>query len=175
MSFFSRLFGKSDAKRETLRPLWHEIVAVSRESEWYAECEVADSVEGRFDMISLVLALVLMRMESDETLAPDTALLTELFVADMDRQLRETGVGDLMVGKHMGKLMSVLGGRLGALREAMAKADDADLAAALQRNVTLAEGDTTHVPLALARRVRALHDELNGQENAALLAGKLRA
>ncbi len=113
MSFFQRLLGKDG--RDELRPLWHAVVATSREEPWYAVGGVADTVDGRFDMIALVLSLVMLRMEDSDGLAPKTALLTELFVADMDRQLRDSGVGDLKVGKTMGKLMSALGGRIGSL------------------------------------------------------------
>ena len=44
------------------------------------------------------------------------AYLTEVFVDDMDGQLRQSGIGDVIVGKNMGKMMSALGGRLGAFR-----------------------------------------------------------
>ncbi len=169
MSFLKRLLGKDG--RDELRPLWHATVGTSRDREWYADCGVEDSVEGRFDMIALVLGLVLLRMEDSEDLAPKTALLTELFVEDMDRQLRDTGVGDLMVGKNIGKLMSALGGRLGSLRESMGESD-AKLAAILQRNVSL--GDNEQKPFALAVRTRALHNDLKTLDDAALLAGQLR-
>ncbi len=172
MSFISRFLGLGKDPREELRPLWHGVVATSREREWYADCGVRDSVEGRFDMITLVLALVLLRMEDSQDLGPKTGLLTELFVADMDRQLRDTGVGDLMVGKHMGKLMSVVGGRIGALREAMIESD-AKMAEILTRNVALAEEEKK--PYALAVRLRALHNELAALDDARLLTGALRA
>jgi len=171
MSFFSRLMGKADDPRDAMRPLWHEVVATSREPAWYAKGGAADSVDGRFDMISLVMSLVLMRMEKSEKLAPSTAFLTELFVADMDRQLRETGVGDLMVGKKIGKLMSVLGGRLGALREAMVQSD-AKLAEILQRNVALA--DEEQKPYQLAVLTRELHNHLSTLPDADILDGKVR-
>ena len=171
MSFLTRFLGLGRDPREELRPLWHGVVATSREPEWYADCGVADTTEGRFDMIALVLALTLMRMENSAELAPRTGLLTELFVADMDRQLRDTGVGDLMVGKKMGKLVSALGGRIGALREAMIESDAA-LAVILQRNVTLT--DEEKKPFALAVRTRALTGDLAAQDDAALLAGDLR-
>jgi len=171
MSFLSRLLSPREAPRDALRPLWHSVVATSREPEWYADCGVADSVEGRFDMITVVLGLVLLRMEASEDLAPSTALVTELFVADMDRQLRDTGVGDLMVGKNIGKLMSALGGRLGALREGLVLSD-AELAKVLARNVTL-NADAPR--FALAVRVRALHGELAALPDEALRAGVLRA
>lgn len=170
MSLLKRFFGP-DA-REDLRPLWHATVAVSREREWYADCAVQDSVEGRFDMIALILSLVLLRMEDSESLAPKTALLTELFVADMDRQLRDTGVGDLMVGKNMGKLMEALGGRLGTLRETMSESD-AKLAEVLARNMTLTNEGAK--PFALAVRTRALMNALKAADDAALMNGQLRA
>jgi cytochrome b pre-mRNA-processing protein 3 len=172
MSFISRFLGLGKDPREELRPLWRGVVATSREPEWYADCNVADTVDGRFDMISLVLSLVLLRMEDSEALAPKAGLLTELFVADMDRQLRDSGVGDLMVGKKMGKLMSALGGRMGALREAFAESDAA-LAVILGRNVTLADEEKR--PFALAVRTRALHNELSALDDATLLQGDLRA
>ena len=171
MSLISRLLKPAADPREALRPLWHEVVAVSRERAWYAECGVADSVDGRFDMISLVLSLVLLRMERSGELKPQTAYLTELFVADMDRQLRETGVGDLMVGKKMGKLMGALGGRMGALREAMVESDAA-LAVILARNVALV--DEEKKPFHLAVRTRALHADLALQDDGTLVAGRIR-
>lgn len=129
-------------------------------------------MDGRFDMIALVLSLVLLRMEASEELAPQSSYLTELFVADMDRQLRDAGVGDLMVGKKMGKLMSALGGRLGTLRESMIESDAA-LAVILARNVSLV--DEEKKPFALAVRTRALHNELHARSDAELLSGSIRA
>lgn len=151
--------------------MWHGVVATSRERDWYATCGVADTVDGRFDMISLVLSLALLRMEGSPVLAPKTALLTELFVADMDRQLRDTGVGDLMVGKKMGKLVAALGGRLGALREAMIESDAA-LAVILQRNVVLVDEEKKPFPLAVG--ARALYNDLCAMDDATLLDGRLR-
>jgi len=171
MSFLSRLLGPRETPRDALRPLWHRVVEVSREPEWYAQCGAADTVEGRFDMITVVLALVMLRMEDSPTLAPETALLTELFVADMDRQLRDTGVGDLMVGKKIIKLMGALGGRTGALRESMAESD-AELAKVLARNVTLVDDAPR---FAMAVRVRALAVELAERSDAAIHSGSLRA
>ena len=171
MSFLSKLLGTEPDPREKVRALWYKIVELARDPSWYADCKVADEVDGRFDMITLVLSLVTMRMANSAQLAPKTALLTELFVEDMDRQLRDTGVGDLMVGKKMGKLVSALGGRIGALREAMIESDAA-LATILQRNVTLE--DEEKKPYALAVRTRALTGDLNALDDAALLAGQLR-
>ena len=98
MSFLTRLFGTQPDPREEWRPLWHTIVEQAREPDWYRMCGVADTLEGRFDMVTAALALVMLRMETDPALAPRTAYLTEIFVEDMDGQLRQSGVGDLVVG-----------------------------------------------------------------------------
>lgn len=169
MSLLSRLFGARQDDHAQVRGLWHRVVEIAREPRWYADCGVADTVAGRFDAITLVLALVLLRMEGRPELAQPMARLAELFVEDMDGQLRESGVGDLVVGKHVGRLMSTLGGRLGAYREGLAADGDAVLAAAVQRNVTLVDGAG---PAAVAAELRSIAATLAALDDADLLAGK---
>lgn len=168
MNLLSRLFHSPPDPREALRPLWHRVVEISREPEWYARCGVADTVAGRFDMITAVLALVLLRLEGSADGRPRAALLTELFVEDMDGQLRESGVGDVVVGKHIGKLIASLGGRLGAYRAAFA--GEAPLEEAVRRNVTLTEG---FGPEPLAERLRLLATRLGGAATDEVLAGRI--
>jgi len=152
-----------------MRPLWHRIVEIAREKQWYADCGVADTVPGRFDAITLVLAIVLLRMERDEALLEPSVRLTEIFVEDMDGQLRQEGVGDLVVGKKMGKLMAVLGGRLGSLREALPQGREAMLPV-LQRNVTLIEGANKEK---LASEVLGLVAQIDALDAGDILAGRI--
>ena len=167
-SLLSRLLRSRGDDHAGVRPLWHGLVARARDKDWYARLGVADTLGGRFDAVTLMLCLALIRMEREEALKSHCALLTELFVTDMDGQLREAGVGDVVVGKHIGRLMSVLGGRLGAYRCALEQTTNEDLAAALARNITLIDGaDVT----ALAQATRALSDRILTMETPALLAG----
>ena len=170
MSILSRLLRPRGDDHAAVRPLWHRLVEIGREKAWYAEAGAADTVPGRFDIITLVLCLVLLRMERDEALIAPSVRLTELFVTDMDGQLRQSGVGDLMVGKHMGKLMGVLGGRLGAFRSALAQSDDSALGAAITRNVTLLPDAD---PAGVVRIVRGLAEQLHATPAEALLAGEI--
>lgn len=174
MSLFDRLFRRAFRSgpdpREALRPLWRRVVELAREPALYRDDGVADTMAGRFDMVAAVLAIVLLRMERDRVLAGESALLTELFVEDMDGQLRQSGVGDVVVGKQVGKLVSVLGGRLGALREALRAGGEAELEAALARNVTMAPG---HDAAALARRLRAFEHKVAALDSKTLLAGEI--
>jgi cytochrome b pre-mRNA-processing protein 3 len=170
LSLLSKLFGKPADDRAEVRPLWHRIVEVSRDPAWYAECGIADTVPGRFDAITLVLCAVVLRMEREPALIPGSALLTELFVEDMDGQLRQNGIGDLVVGKHIGRLVSVLGGRLGAYREALAAATDAPLIEAIDRNVSLSEGGE---PGLVAARFKTLATHIAALPADRLLAGDI--
>jgi len=169
MSLLDRLLRRTPDPREALRPLWHATVVAARDPLWYRELGVADSVEGRFDMITLTLALVLLRLEREPAQADAAARLTELFVEDMDAQLRQSGVGDLVVGKHMGKLMATLGGRLGALREALPLGAER-LTAVVERNVSLVAGAQ---PEPLAEALSRLHASWSRMPVEAVLAGRL--
>ena len=169
MSFLSRLLGTAPDPREGVRPLWHRVIELARDSAYYTECGVADSVAGRFDMICAVLSAVMVRVEASDMRA-ESALLAELFVEDMDGQLREFGVNDVVVGKRIGKLMSVLGGRLGAYRGALNAGDMEKLTGAIARNVTFAEGaDEAASAQAVAERLMKLFQRLGRFSDAEML------
>ena len=128
MDFLRRIFGRA-GDRGALVPLYNVIVAEARQPVWYTDARVPDTMDGRFDMVALVLSLVLLRMEREgEAGVRPSVMLTEVFVDDMDGTMREIGFGDLVVGKRVGGIMSALGGRLGAYREG-------DRKAALVRNL----------------------------------------
>ena len=170
MSLLTRLLGKADPAQEQVRPLWHKVVEVAREPQWYAHGGIADTVPGRFDAITLVLALVMLRMERDPALSAPSGRLTELFVSDMDGQLRQSGIGDLSVGKQIGKLMGALGGRIEAFRAGLADSGDAAQIAAIERNLTFGESSN---PAANAAEMRLLASALSELTDADLLAGKI--
>ena len=149
---------------------YHAIVARARRPHWYVEGGVADSVDGRFDMIAAVLCMVLLRLEAGEEGARLSVDITERFVDDMDGQLREIGIGDIVVGKHVGKMMGMLGGRLGAYRAGLAQRDLSDaLLRNLYRDAAPTDDALIHVNIAL------LHfaDRLAGLDLAAIEAGEL--
>lgn len=167
MRILDRLFSARPDPRDELRPLWARVVALARDPAWYRECGVADTLEGRFDMVTAVLALIMLRMEGSPGLAARTAPLAEIFVEEMDGQLRQSGVGDLMVGKQIGKLMATLGGRMGAYRAGLAARGE-ELASTVHRNITLADESRA---AAVARGLRDLAERLAATDDAVLLAG----
>lgn len=150
--------------------LYAKVVALGRAEHWYLAGGVPDSVTGRFNIISTVLSIVLLRLESEaEGMAP-SVWLTERFIDDMEGQLRQEGVGDTGVGKHMGQLVSLLGGRLGAYRDGLAAGAFDE---ALVRNLY---GGTAPEPSALDHArdaLLALRERLAGQAVSAILAGDI--
>ena len=137
MSFLSSLF-QSRNTGVGAAALYAALVAAARRPAWYVGARVPDTLDGRFDMVAAVTAFALIRLERDQDAGHAAASrLTEAFVEDMDAQLREKGVGDVVVGKHVGKMVSALGGRLAAYRDALGDDgdDDAALKAALLRNL----------------------------------------
>src|ERR1700754_4284962 len=132
MSLFQRIFGEK-RQRAPLRPLYDAIVAKGREPAWYRDGQVPDTLDGRFDMIAAILSLVLLRLEKEGEAARDqSVLLTEIFIGDMDGTPRQLGIGDYVVGKHVGRMMSALGGRIAAFR---AGREAGSLTEAVTRNI----------------------------------------
>lgn len=167
MGWLARITGRRD---ETALPLYRAAVARARAAHWYVEGAVPDSVDGRFDMIAAILSLVLLRLEVDPDHAATGARLTERFVEDMDGQLREIGIGDITVGKHIGRMMSMLGGRIGAYRDGLAAGDIADaLGRNLYRGAVPAPDAVRHV----AARLLAMRDALAAMPAAAIVEGAL--
>ena len=151
--------------------LYRAIVAEARQADWYTAGVVPDSVDGRFDTVVLVLALVLIRLEAEGDGARQfSADLTERFIADMDGSLRQMGIGDPTVGKQVGHMVGALGGRLGAYREALAGREP--LGEALARN--LYRGTVAPEALAWSEgEVRRLVAKIDALPEAALREGRL--
>jgi cytochrome b pre-mRNA-processing protein 3 len=170
MSIFDRLFKRSADPKEVMLPLYHAIVARGRAVHWYVEGEVPDTLDGRFDMIAAVLSLVLIRLEQADKRS-ESVWLTELFVDDMDGQLRQMGIGDVVVGKHIGRMMSALGGRLSAYRKALAEGDD--FADALRRNLYRGEAVSDTALADVETHLRHFADALESTYIKALMAGEL--
>jgi cytochrome b pre-mRNA-processing protein 3 len=169
MSCFDRLFGRRNVN-EAVRPLYNAVVAQGRMPHWYTDGGVPDTIDGRFEMIAAILSLVIARLELESEQRQNVAWLVELFVDDMDGQLREIGIGDMVVGKHVGRMMGALGGRIGAYREGL-KAGTFE--AALVRNLYRgAEPPATKLEHT-AERLRAFYLGLHAAPADALIAGRL--
>lgn len=172
MGLWQRLTGRK--AENPAAALYSAVVAKGREPHWYEAGRVPDTVDGRFDMIASIFALLILRLETEPEAGETAARLTECFVDDMDGQLRQFGVGDVVVGKRMGKIMGLVGGRLGAYREGLAPgAAEGAFAAALLRNLYRGEDPGDAALKHSAAGLRALHEALAATPFDALRAGRL--
>ena len=161
------MFGQRD-ERARLRPLYEASVALARDPAWYRDGGVPDTIDGRFAMVAAVTALVLLRLEAEgEAAKQDSVLLTETFIDDMDSSLREVGIGDFVVGKHVGRLVGALGGRLGAFRDAES------LVEPVRRNVFGGEAPDEAKLRFVAERLEGLRERLRAVPLDRVLAGEL--
>jgi cytochrome b pre-mRNA-processing protein 3 len=126
----------------------------AREPVFFRSFAVADTIDGRFDLVVLHAWLVLEVLEAGREAALAQALVDGLF-ARFDEALREQGAGDMGMNRRIRKIAGAFYGRLRAYREA---GSEGELAAAIARN--LYRGETSRVELAgmlakYARNARA--------------------
>lgn len=167
------LFRRPD---RTITALYGAIVAQARAPGFYAEMGVPDTVSGRFDMVLLHVVLVLRRLRQGETKggAGERALaqgLFDTFCRDMDHNLREMGISDQGLPRHMQQVGEAFYGRAQAYEAALAEEADAGaLAQALARNVYPDTGDGVR-SASLADYVRRTAQTLETQPLSALADG----
>ena len=172
MQFLKTLFGLGPDPRETLVPLYTAIVQAAREPLWYAELGVPDTIDGRFDMIAAILSLALVRIEAEgEGGRGAGTYLTEVFIDDMEGQVRQIGIGDVIVGKHLGKMVAAMGGRLAAYRDTIG--NRGALEEALVRNLWRGEPGPDAQPAAVAERLQAIATRLAATPWQDVLAGRI--
>lgn len=171
-----RLFPSRESKSVGVvaASLYRAVVEQSRRPDFYTGYGVPDSLDGRFELIALHMFVVLHRLkDGDEAARRLSQDLFDTMFGDMDRSLREMGVGDLGVGKRVRAMAEALYGRIAAYEAGIA-GDDAVLTAALQRNLygTLKGGEPRATAgAALCAYLRAAVRELAAQPPARLAAG----
>lgn len=164
-SFFGRPPGADAATA-----LYEAVVAQARQPAFYLRCGLPDSLDGRFEMIALHSFIVLRRLRALGEAADEVAqIFVDTLVLDLDRSLREMGVGDLGVGKRVKRMAAGFHGRITAYDQGLASGPE-ELEAALKRNVF---GTTSPEPWQVSAMAAYLRREVEAQPDAGLLAGKL--
>lgn len=145
------------------RALYAAVVAQARTPALYADLGVPDTAEGRFELYSLHVYLVLARMKAQGAEAAETSqVLFDTYLSSLDHALRELGVGDLSVGKRMRKLGEAFYGRIRSYEAALAALPDrTELEALVARTVYADAADARPGPLAdyLVRQRAALAEQ----------------
>lgn len=168
---FRRLFRRFRA--DPAAALYGTLVAQARQPGFYTLCAVPDTVQGRFEMIALHAFLVMRRLKTGGAAGWLAQDLFDLMFADMDRNLRELGTGDLAVGKRIKKLAKAFYGRVAAYEDGLAGPPER-LEEALARNAYEDVVAPAEAVAALAAYLRQADAALAAQPVAALTTGELR-
>ncbi|TAL29684.1 MAG: ubiquinol-cytochrome C reductase [Phenylobacterium sp.] len=155
------------------RALYAQTVAQSRTPTLYADLGAPDTPEGRFEIYSVHVYLLLERLKGQGPLAAETAqALFDTYVSALDHALRELGVGDLSVGKKIRKLGEAFYGRINSYETALAALPDtAPLEALIGR--TVYEGGEAPQARAFRAYVLKQREALALQSVDALCAGQV--
>ena len=163
---------------DTISTLYGMIVAQARLPCFYRDYAVADTVNGRFDLLVLHLSMVLGRLWQESEHAPALKQLGQgvfdRYCEDMDDNLREIGIADLKVPKEMTKMGQAYYGRAQAYQAALEAPDGQALVETITRNVyagALAEPSSAQ---RLAAYMREAVGELRKQTAAELITGEVK-
>jgi len=98
------------------------LLSYIRNPVFYERFGVPDTLDGRFDLLLLhgymVIDYMLGQEDSKASQNFNQALFDVTF-ADMDQTLREIGIGDMGLPKHMRRMMKAFNGRVHAYSEAV--------------------------------------------------------
>jgi len=163
--------------KDAAHVLFNKIVAQARDPYFYKTWKVADTLDGRFDLIILHMALVINRLETDgedKKIALLIRFLQEVLFDNMDMSLREMGVGDMSVGKKVKVMAEACYGRIAAYKKAIRSEDiKGNLAVALSRNIYRDKMTDNDILVQLTAYTQQQVDVLNSQSSQDLLSAQL--
>lgn len=153
--------------------LYGSSVAQARQPVFYRTWCVADTLDGRFELVMLHVALLLRRLtaEGESGKALGRGVVEQMFAA-LDDDMRQIGVGDLTVPKRMHKAASAFYGRLKVYDDALKAENEEALRDAMARNMPVGEAASVANTL-LAAYVQAAAVSLERQAFSDLAAGRV--
>jgi cytochrome b pre-mRNA-processing protein 3 len=170
-----RLFRKRSIKIAA-RQIYDQLSAAARDPALYGHGRVADSPDGRFELLALHSAVLFARLTKRGEQADETSQeVFDIMFSTMDHALRELGVGDISVGKRIRKLAESFYGRMAVYHEAIigGEATKTALQGAIATHV-LESLDLDHgFAGILAQRVIKWAEVLAAQSDEDLLSGNL--
>ena len=159
-------------RRDIALKLYNDLVAHARQPAFYAAYGVPDSMLGRFEMICLHAFLLFRRLGRTDQAGRELAQrVHDLMFADLDRTLREQGIGDMGIGKRVKKLARNLYGRIAAYETGLA-GGAGELAAALRRNLYASAEPSEAEIAAMIAYINMADKHLDSQATGELMAGQ---
>lgn len=174
-----------DNLQMALRPAWQAeevgrlygaAATQARLQVFYQTGGVPDSIDGRFDLLSLHLVMLMRRLRGHGGGNAMQQALFDLLAADMDRNLREMGVGDTGISRRVKTMGEGFFGRYKAYDAALtapAGEQEAALMTALDKNLYGTVPTDAAGLRRMAGYVLAMNAALQAQSLDALLSGNV--
>lgn len=136
-----RVLSGPDRREVIAQRLYAALTAQARRPDFYLSCGVPDTIDGRFEMVSLHAFLLFRRLKGhgDKAGAVSQSVYDVMF-GDFDASVREMGAQDLGVGRRIKFMTEAMNGRFTAYETGLAKVQSqggggTELDLALKRNL----------------------------------------
>jgi cytochrome b pre-mRNA-processing protein 3 len=173
---FASFFARRRRRDTAAHDLYVGAVEQARQPGLYLRYGIADTVDGRFDLLVAHAFLLMRRLggiggaRAGDAKALSQALF-DLMFADMDQNLREIGVSDMVIGKKVKQMARAFYGRVEAYDSAFQREGEA-LAEAVARNLYRGTPPSAEAAASFATYLRRQAGHLAGQGDDDLLAGR---
>tara|TARA_Y100000589_G_C26658325_1_gene428878 strand:- start:6 stop:518 length:513 start_codon:yes stop_codon:yes gene_type:complete len=160
-------------KYETVpNDIYQKIVKFSRNKMFYTKFKVPDTIDGRFDMLTLITIIVVFRLSKikDDGVKLSQKIFDIIF-KDLDFSLRELGAGDVSVANNMKKLISSYMGRQKIYLKAFKNDDEKFLATAFKNNIFRNNDQKDNLILLLSINIFNINKKLDLIEDKKILDG----
>lgn len=147
---FTNLFKQKNSHHHQAQALYQGALNNTREAVFYDGCGVPDTFDGRFDLLLVHIFIQLNRQMSAPGYDAVSQDLFDLTFLNMEETLREMGIGDMGIPKHMRRMMTAFNGRMHAYQSGLEGGKDA-LEKALRRNLFGTQDDTPGEAIAKMR------------------------
>lgn len=172
ISMLNKLFGRFRRWDDEAHGLYVSVVAQARQEAFYTQGGVADTIDGRFDLVVLHAFLLFHRLGTEPEARRLSQAVFDLMFADFDQCLREMGVSDMGMSPKIKKMAKAFYGRISAYDGSLK--DDAALAAALARNLYRGAPPEGAVLTAMVGYTQAQAALLADQDKTDLMKGRVR-
>jgi len=151
-----KMLGKSKSHTARVQNLHQALVNRAREPVFFTRFNVADTIDGRFDLLVLHAFLLLDRLREAGQGGLAQGLIDTIFLG-FDEGLRDLGTGDMGMGRRIKAMADAFYGRMQAYG---ASNDVAAMSDALRRNLYRGAESREAQSEALAHYVFAARDHL---------------
>ena len=138
---------RTSHRARLVRSLYAALTTQARQRIFFAGLGVADSIDGRFDMVAVHAWLLLDRLRTAGLADVAHGLSNAIFVG-FDEALRDLGAGDMGMGRKIKQMGDAFNGRVQAYGAATG---EAELSEAILRNVYRGDQNRSREALSLAR------------------------